>query len=181
MDTIVLERRLDPPLQLDDIRTMEEQGSWCMEQHRVRHVTSLLALDGRRLLCSFEAPDAEAVRSVLRRLEIPFERIWRATVHAPPSFAPTLALAGAGAALVLVERRFADAVEFAAIQAIEERHAWCLEQHEVRFLRTYFGLDRRRMVCVYAARNAESVRLAQRQAGMPFEDAWSALAHDTHG
>jgi Protein of unknown function (DUF4242) len=181
METIVLERRLDPPLQLDDIRAMEEQGGWCLELHRVRHVTSLLSLDGRRLFCSFEAPDAEAVRSVLRRLDLPFERVWPATVHPAPSFSATAALADAGSSLVLVERQFAGAVDIAAIEAIGERGVWCLEQRGARFLRAYFALDQMRMISVYAAPDAESVRVAQRQAGMAFEDAWSARVHDTQG
>lgn len=35
------------------------------------------------------------------------------------------------------------------------------------------------MVCIYAAPDAESVRSAQRQAGMPFETVWAALSYDT--
>ncbi|KPJ80351.1 MAG: hypothetical protein AMJ58_08895 [Gammaproteobacteria bacterium SG8_30] len=61
----------------------------------------------------------------------------------------------------------------ADIQAIEDAGAGCLENHRVRFVRTYFSADRRRMMCLYRAPDAESVRIAQREAGMPVERVWS--------
>jgi hypothetical protein len=76
--------------------------------------------------------------------------------------------------IVVVERTFAEPVVFEEIQALEDRGAWCLEMHRVRFLRTYFSADRRRMICVYEAPDAESVRLAQSKAKMPFDCVWTA-------
>lgn len=179
MDLVMLERHVDPPIGLDEVHSMEHQAGWCMEQYRVRHVTSLLAHDGRRLTCSFLAPDAEALRSVLRRLAVPFECTWPASVHAPADFDATIPLDAAGQGVVVVERRFAKPVDFATLQELENDGAWCLAQHRVRYLRSYFARDRRRMVCVYAAPDAESVRSAQGQAGMPFEAVWAAHSYDT--
>jgi hypothetical protein len=76
--------------------------------------------------------------------------------------------------LVIVERSFAEPVAFEELQAREDRGAWCLEAHRVRFHRTYFSTDRRRMLCLYCAPDAEAVRLAQHKAGMPVEHVWSA-------
>ena len=173
MEQIILERRLDPPVGLDDLPAMEERAAWCMEQYRVRHRTSFLSLDGARLVCAFDAPDAEAVRAMVRRLDAPFVRLWPATVHAPPGGDD----AGERDTLVVVERRFAEPVELPALQAVEDAAAWCLAQHRVRFVRTYHALDRRQMICTYLAPDAEAVRSAQRTAGMPFDDAWSALVY----
>jgi hypothetical protein len=179
MDLVMLERLVDPPIRLDDVPAMEQQAGWCMQQYRVRHVTSLLAHDGRRLTCSFLAPDAEALRSMLRLLAVPFAGVWPASVHAPADFDAAAPLDAAGQGLVVVERSFAEPVEFATLQDLENEGAWCLAQHRVRFLRSYFARDRRRMICLYAAPDAESVRSAQRQAGMPFETIWAALSYDT--
>lgn len=76
--------------------------------------------------------------------------------------------------LIVVERSFSAPTAFEEIQAREDRGAWCLELHNVRFERTYFSSDRRRMVCLYSAPDAESVRLAQQKAGMPMERVWSS-------
>lgn len=173
-DCIVLERVLDPPVALDDLHAMEEQASWCMQQYRVRHLSSLLSADGRELICVFDAPDAEAVRSVLRQFAIAERRLWPATVHGPTTLPAAAPLASTGAEIVVVARHFDEPVDLQALQDREERGAWCLEEHGVRYLRTWLALDRRAMLCVYTAPDAEAVRAAQRRAGMPFSSAWSA-------
>ena len=58
-------------------------------------------------------------------------------------------------------------------QQAEDAAAWCLELYKVTFLRTYFSADRKRMLCLYQAPDAESVRLSQQQAKMPFERVWA--------
>ncbi|MBZ0252844.1 MAG: DUF4242 domain-containing protein [Candidatus Methylomirabilis sp.] len=78
---------------------------------------------------------------------------------------------------VVVERTFPEPVRFEEVQAREDAAAWCLEAHGVRFLRTFFSADRTRMICVYEAPDAESVRLANRTAGLPFDAAWAASAY----
>ena len=103
-----------------------------------------------------------------RKLAVPFTSAWSATVHEPP------AAARLPQTVVVVERAFAAPEELADLQAREDAVASCLELHRVRFLRTYFAADRRRMLCVYEAPDAEAVRLVQRQGSLPFERAWSA-------
>ena len=75
---------------------------------------------------------------------------------------------------VIVEREFPEPVEFASLQCTESRSAWCLEQHGVKPVRSYFSVDRRRMFCEYEAPDAESVRIAQTKAHMPFTRVWVA-------
>jgi len=181
MAIVVLERLNDPPIRLDDIAAMEAQAAWCLEQHRVDHVLSLLSHDGRSLLCAFAAPDAEAVRRVAQQLGMTIRAAWAATLHLPPGQPADASLTAAAnsAATVVVERAFAEPVAFAAVQEQEDAGAWCLDQHGVRFLRTYFALDRRRMICLYAAPDAESVRIVQREIGLPHERVWNARLWET--
>lgn len=81
-------------------------------------------------------------------------------------------------ARVIVERLFDEPESFDDLQAQEDRFAWCLEQHRVKFIRSYFSNDRRRMVCEYEAPDAETVREVQRTAAMPFERIWTAEVFD---
>ena len=76
--------------------------------------------------------------------------------------------------LVMVERSFAEPAVLDDVQAIEDAAAWCLETNRVTFLHTYFSLDRRRMLCLYAGPDAEAVRRAQATAKMPFDRVWAA-------
>jgi len=75
--------------------------------------------------------------------------------------------------LVLVERRFAEPVSFEEIQALETAGAWCLQSYNVRFLQTLFSRDQKRMLCLYEAPDAEAVRLAESQAKVPYDRAWT--------
>lgn len=179
MATVVLEQLLPAPVRLEDVSVMEQQAVWCMERYRARHTLSLLSTDGIRLSCVFDAPDAEAMRNVVRTLGAPYEHLWSATTHASAALAVEAALPGPPSTLVVVERSFDAPTQFEEVQALENRSSWCLDQHRVRFLRTYFSSDRRRMLCIYTAPDAESVRLAQNTAGLPLERVWAALAYET--
>ena len=81
-------------------------------------------------------------------------------------------------ALVIVERSFGEPVQSGEIQAMADRGAWCLEMYGVRFVRSFISIDRRRMICLYEAPDADSVREAQRKAGVPFERIWTATIHE---
>ena len=78
---------------------------------------------------------------------------------------------------VVVVRSFPEPVVFDDVQAMEDKFSWCLEIRNIRFLLSYFSTDRRRMICVYEAPDAESVREANVQAGLPFDHVWSATIH----
>ena len=175
MAHVILQRSPQPPLTLDELPAIDAQAAGCFDLHGVRHVRSHLGRDGRRLVCEFEAPDAESVRVGLRQLGVEVDCVWSATIHVPPA-APATPTAGAGERVV-VERAFDAPADFDALHAIEERGAWCLQLHRVRFVQTFFSLDHRHMICLYDAPDAESVRLAERTAGMPFERVWSATVY----
>ena len=74
-------------------------------------------------------------------------------------------------AVVMVERSFATAEEFDVMLVGSNP---CLTLYNVRFVRSYGSPDRKRMICVYDAPDAESVRLANRQGGKPFDRVWTA-------
>lgn len=78
---------------------------------------------------------------------------------------------------VVVERSFPAPVTFAEVQCQEGRAGWCFELHGVEFVQTFFSKDRRRMICVYRAPDAEAVRRANEQAGLPFDRVWSGTYH----
>lgn len=181
MERIVVDQCMAPPIRFADIAAMEEQGQWCMQQYRVRHTESLLSIDGQRLVCFFEAPDAEALRGVLRQLDVAYVALWQATVDGPGGALPASPEHALEMDVIAVERSFAEPVELDALQAIEEAAAACLEAHRVRFLRTYFDSGRRRMICLYEAPDAESVRIAQTQAGMPLDRVWPAKLYIAAG
>jgi hypothetical protein len=169
MAEIFVKRSYAAPVTDASFDAMVAGAAGCFGLHRVDWRRSFLSTDGRRLFCWFSAPDAESARLALRQSGSEQGDPWAGTVHdAPGDAAPP-----PEAANVLVERSWAAPVTLDAIQAIEDAGASCLETHRVRFVRTFFSVDRKRMVCLYAAPDAEAVRIAQHQAGMPVDAVWS--------
>jgi hypothetical protein len=166
---IFLERDFMPPLDDAGFNALLEAAAPCVGIHRVEWQLSMMSLDGSKLFCRFVAPDAESVRLALNKAGADTRDAWAGTVHDAPGV-PEVEHQQAN---VLVRRRFSEPVVLDDLQAIEDRGAWCLELRNVKFLRTFFSIDRRRMVCLYRAPDAESVRQAQLQAGMPLEDVWA--------
>jgi hypothetical protein len=171
MPELFLERTFDPPIARPDVLAMAETGRSCFGLHRVRWHESLLAAGGHKLVCHFSAQDAESVRLALRAVGTPEGRLWTGTVHVGPDPGD----AARAPASVVIERSFETPVAAEEIQAAEEK-GWCIRTHRVTFLRTFVSADRRRMICIYQAPDAESVRLAQRYMKMPVDAIWAFTA-----
>jgi hypothetical protein len=171
MSCVVVERTLPEALSPESVREVAGSAQGCLDAHGASYVRAYLRGDGRRLICVFEAPDAESVPIANRQIGMPFDRVYRASLHEPPAAAGRRSGA---ASHVLVERTFDEPTPFEDVQAMEDRGAWCLDMHDVRFVRTFFSTDRRRMLCLYDAPDADSVRLANRKTGVPFDTAWTA-------
>ena len=80
--------------------------------------------------------------------------------------------------LVLAERVFSEPVDLTKLRAAVKNNKSCMDLHQVRYLESYLSDDRLRMVCLYEAPDAESVRIASRKVGMPFERIWTATIHE---
>ena len=79
---------------------------------------------------------------------------------------------------IIVERTFVERPDFDELQAQEDSVSWCLKEHRVEFVRSYFSKDRLRMICEYEAPDAEAVRIVQRTSGLPYERIWTAEIFD---
>jgi hypothetical protein len=164
MTELVLERRFEPGLTRRDVIDLARDSSWCFEQYRVDWLGSLLSSDGRSMVCRFAGRDAETIRQALVTIAADLHNLWRGTTHEVPDPAE---------ANVLVERSFAEPVALDEVQAREDAGQWCLDAYRVKFVRTFFSVDRKRMLCLYNAPDAESVKAAQLKAQMPLERVWS--------
>lgn len=166
MTDVIVKRNFSPPKNREGIYAMALNAGSCFNIYGVGWHGSLLTDQGTRLVCHFESADTESIRLALRQTTIEAFQLWPMTVHHSPENAgldPNVA----------VERSWDEPVEMAEIQAIEDNGAWCLDAHTVKFVRTYFSSERKRMICLYKAPDAESVRQVQRQIGMPMDNVWS--------
>jgi hypothetical protein len=161
---LILERVFDPPLSVADVYERVRTSDWCFDLHRLNWDASFLSADGRTMVCSFSAPDAESARIALRQTGADVQRLWTTSVYEPP--VPITAN-------VVVERSPGTPDTFERLHALAESKRWCFEHHQVRWSRSFASSDGRRMLCLYEAPDVESVRLAQREAGLPVERVWA--------
>jgi hypothetical protein len=80
MPILVVEHLFDPPLTEASLKAAFDVLGPCLETHGATWLRSYVSSDGRRMICEFEAPDAEAVRASMRSSGTPFERVWPAQV-----------------------------------------------------------------------------------------------------
>jgi hypothetical protein len=169
MTEVVVERHSEQPLTDADFVRMSAAASGCLELHRVQWRGTQVSADGRDLICQFSAADLESVRLVLRTQGSLRAEVWACTVRDAPGLTP----AELAQSNVFASWRFREPVALEELEAIDAGNAVCQRNHRVRILRTFVESDRRRVVCLCQAADAESVRLALRDAKRPVERVWS--------
>jgi hypothetical protein len=168
MTEILVESHWERPLTDADVRRMFAVSGGCLALHRVHRNRSLLSADGRELVCHFSSVDAESVRLALRTLNAPCGTLWACTVHdAPGLTGDELAQAN-----VLVSSRFEAPVSAESVTSLGEGST-CLQDHRVRCVRTFLSADGRRSIALCRAPDAESVRIAWREAEATAERVWA--------
>jgi Protein of unknown function (DUF4242) len=80
MSRIIVERNFARPQSDADMAAVANRERPCLEVYGVAWRRSLLSADRRRMVCEYEAADAESVRRVQREAEAQFDRIWAADV-----------------------------------------------------------------------------------------------------
>lgn len=165
MALVLVIRDFPADMTLEEIKEMSEEGAGCYASWNVSWVQSFRDPNTNRMLCFFEAPDAESVRIAVRQSGWTGDALVKSMTHIKTDQQQP--------GTVVVERQFEVPTKFADLQAKEDEKNWCLTQHQVSFVESFFSIDHKTMVCIYQAPDAEAVRNAQRQADMPHEKVWS--------
>jgi hypothetical protein len=80
MARVVMEQSFEQPMSDEALSQMAKRTDACLEVREGTWARSYLSNDRRRMVCEFEAPDAESVRDALRSAGVPFDRVWSAHV-----------------------------------------------------------------------------------------------------
>lgn len=170
MTEVLIERHPDAPLTAADATAIIEGGNDCRAIHRLTWHRSLLSNDGQQMLCHLTSPDLESVRIALKSAPVPMEvDIWSCTV----TDAPGLTLDELAQANVLASFRSELPFTREQLASVDGSSGVCLKNHRVRLLRTFTASDRRRVIGLCSAADAESVRIALRDATLPVERVWA--------
>ena len=82
MASIIVEYTFAHPMSDEELGRTAKKLDSCLELRNGAWVRSSLSEDRKRMICEFEAPDAESVREALRASGQEFERAWPAQVFA---------------------------------------------------------------------------------------------------
>ncbi len=80
MPSRVVEQTCENPITSDELNAMAKRVDPCLEAHGATWVRSYISADRKRVICEFEAADAEKVRESYRSAGVEFERVWTAQV-----------------------------------------------------------------------------------------------------
>jgi hypothetical protein len=83
--------------------------------------------------------------------------------------------------VIMVEYVFDTPLDSSENQRLAEKLGPCLMVHEATWIRSYLSLDRKKLVSVFEAIDAGSVRYAHNSAGIKFASIWPAELSATHG
>ncbi|HVE45536.1 MAG TPA: nickel-binding protein [Acidimicrobiales bacterium] len=83
-------------------------------------------------------------------------------------------------AVIMVEERFNPPIDTSKGSPVADKVSPCLGVYDVEWLSSYIASDGSRCVCVYQAKDAETVRKVYRTAGVPFENVWAASPLHRH-
>jgi hypothetical protein len=81
MAILVLEQTFDSAITEQDLSDSAKRMDKCLEAHGARWMRSYLSKDRKRMICEFEAADAEQVRVSARSAGVAFDRCWTADLY----------------------------------------------------------------------------------------------------
>jgi hypothetical protein len=77
---VLVEQVFDSPLSDEELGKLSKRVDKCLEIRDGRWMRSYLSADRTRMICEFEAPDAQSIRDAFRSAGAPFERVWSGQV-----------------------------------------------------------------------------------------------------
>ncbi|NJL66502.1 MAG: DUF4242 domain-containing protein [Oscillatoriales cyanobacterium RU_3_3] len=139
----------------------------CFEVRNARWQYSLLSVDRDRMICTFEAPDAESVRQAYRQANADFgKKIWTAGVIDSENISPL----GNEAILQVFEATYPNGFTDADWNEI----LMCEREGAIELVGSYISLDKTRVLCELKASDAAAIREVYSKAGIKCDRVWSA-------
>ena len=76
MARIVVERNFETPQSDADMKAVADRERPCLAAYEVAWKRSLISADRKRMVCEYEASDAETLRRIQREAGAQFDRVW---------------------------------------------------------------------------------------------------------
>jgi hypothetical protein len=76
LQRIVVERSFDTPQSDADMKLVADRERPCLAAYQASWKRSLLSVDRKRMVCEYEAADAETMRRIQREAGAEFDKVW---------------------------------------------------------------------------------------------------------
>lgn len=130
---------------------------------------SLLSSDHHRMICAYDASDAQVLQEAYCSNKFTSSSIWAASLITPEGSQPQRH----PALLTVIEGTYPPMSE-EKIHEASRKTLPCYSEHGIEWIQSYISSDRTRIICELNAPDLESVRVAQRRLDIPFDRVWSA-------
>jgi Protein of unknown function (DUF4242) len=169
MSLIISENSAEQPITKEMFYTAQRHLTPCLQVRDAKWRYSLLSSDGSRWICTYQAPDAQAVRDAYRRGGYVARRAWAGDLIQPK---PQRSIAATGLRIVL-EGTEAYLDEDSLNQTKDEMLRWSAE-YGIEWICSYLSYDRTQLLSELIAPDLESVREMQQRLKIPDDRLWSA-------
>lgn len=169
MSLVIVETTAEQPMTDEVLLDIDERVVPCLIARDVTWRYSLLSSDRHRMICTFNAPDAESVREAYRQAGLFSRVVWAGSLIRPEGTQPQ-----PNAALLKVFEGTYPPLSEADLDEASNKILSCYTERGIEWIQTYLSLDRTRMICELNAPDAESVREIQHRMRIPFDCVWPA-------
>jgi hypothetical protein len=169
MSLVIVETLADTPLTPENPTATDYQILDCLAARMGTWQYSLLSSDRLRMLCVFEAPDAESVRESYAKAGGAFNRIWSARRVMPAPSPPSI-----GTPLTVVESIYPDGFTPDQWQVAQSSLQSGWADAAIEWVKAYVALNHSRGFWELHAPDTKVVEKAHQRAGLPFSRVWSA-------
>lgn len=83
MQHFIVERTFSPPMSDRELSEVSVRMAPCLELHDVQWIRTHLSEDRQRMVCEYQARDAESVRKVQHEAQAKFDRVWAGRLIEP--------------------------------------------------------------------------------------------------
>lgn len=169
MSKVIVESIYDQPLTAEILEEADARTLPCLEARDAHWCYSLLSTDRCRMICTFDAPDAESVRDAYRKAGGLFKQIWSAEILSPEGSAPDRD----AACLKVIEGTYPPFTQD-TWNAFHDKTLAYYAEFDIEWIRSFVSPDRRRVICEVNAPDTAAIRETYRKLEMPINRVWSA-------
>jgi hypothetical protein len=169
MALVIVETLSENPITLDRIVGEEERLTPCLVARYVNWRYSLISDDRCRMVCTFEAPDAESVRAGYRKANVPFNRMWSGELI---ELDQDTSKATAEQTIVMELNDVSTNLEEWNQTQTTLLHLF--SERGIEWIKAYRSLDRKTLICELNAPNLETVQISQAQTQLGCDRLWAA-------